>query len=191
VTVREKAPTILTEIGARRLISQARNALVLADDVLARLYQGRAWEVTGHADFVAMCAAELPELRHLKMRAQPRRERVKALRAEGATIPEIAAATGASVGSIHGDLKALEGGHSRAAVSTLKAAGMTSWQRVVLEVGRRGAAGLTCLEFEGVTGWRHGAASAAFHAAERKGHVRRVPSFRQGYAAYVAIPQDD
>lgn len=59
------------------------------------------------------------------------------------------------------------------------------WRVAASLVRRQADRGLTCLELELETGWGHGAASAALHAAESKGAVRRVAVFRQGYAAYV------
>ena len=46
---------------------------------------------------------------------------------------------------------------------------------------------MSCLEFEDKQGWRHGAASAAFHAAERKGRVFRDGRIRERYAVYAAV----
>jgi hypothetical protein len=100
------------------------------------------------------------------------------------------------VGSIHSDVKALEGGHTRASVSVLKEEPpvpltediieeLTAWQTVLRHVRRAGDRGLSCLEFERETSRGHGAASAAFHSAERKGFIRRDGRFRGGYAVYV------
>lgn len=213
-TTRQKAPCILTEVGARRLTARIRDALAVADDLLAQAYQGRAWEALGYDSWPAYCAGELPELRFLKLRAEARRERVRALRNEGATIPDVVAATGSSLGTIHRDLVSLEGGHTRgpsfqtetpeaqepeaappvpmaktdrvvALVASQGDRGMTNWQVVARHVTSRGGVGSTCLEFEDESEWRHGAASAAFHAAERKGVIRRDGRFRESYAVYV------
>jgi hypothetical protein len=64
------------------------------------------WEALGHADFASYCAAEIPELRHLKLRAPERRARIQTLRdaAPGISVRELAAATGAAVGTVHADL---------------------------------------------------------------------------------------
>jgi hypothetical protein len=88
---------VLDQLTARRLVSEARNALALSDDLLARLYAGRAWEALGHADWPALCAAELPELRHLKLRAGPRRDQVGAMADARRTVRDVAAAFGTSV----------------------------------------------------------------------------------------------
>lgn len=101
------APAVLelAQARARRRVGQIRDALAVADDLLAQAFTERDWEALGHADWAAYCAAELPELRHLKLRADARRARVAALVAAGApSVRDLAAATGASVGTIHGDL---------------------------------------------------------------------------------------
>jgi hypothetical protein len=96
----------LTAVEARRLTARIRDALALADDLLARAYAGRAWAALGHGSWEAYCAAELPELRHLKLRAPERRARIQTLRdaAPGISVRELAAATGAAVGTVHADL---------------------------------------------------------------------------------------
>jgi hypothetical protein len=62
----------------------------------------------------AYCAAELPELRHLKLRAPERRARIQTLRnaAPGISVRELAAATGAAVGTVHADLAPRPGAES-------------------------------------------------------------------------------
>lgn len=167
---------------ARRLVSAARNALALADDLLARLYAGRAWEALGHADWSALCAAELPELRHLKMRAPARRERAAALHALGASVRDIVAATGAAVGTIHGDLATRTAAPAPAPVS--------AHVRVAQLVAAAGAAGLTIPQVQRRLGWTYGAASGALSRAERRGLVCRPADLPQrgGYRPYVDAP---
>lgn len=96
----------LDAAAARRLTARIRDALALADDLLAQAYAGRAWAALGHRSFAAYCAAELPELRHVKLRAPERRARIQTLRAAAPAISvrDLAAATGASVGAVQGDL---------------------------------------------------------------------------------------
>lgn len=172
----------LDALEARRLVSAARNALALADDLLARLYAGRAWLALGHADWAALCEAELPELRHLKLRAGPRRERVAALAGLGATVREIAAATGASVGSIHTDLQVIRGA-APAAPSTAPA-----HVRVAEIIAAAGAGGLTIPQVQRRTGWTYGATSGALSRAERRGLVTRPGHLepRGGFRPYTA-----
>ena len=179
---------VLELLEARRLVSEARNALSLADDLLARLYGGRAWVALGHADWPALCAAELPELRHLKMRSAPRRERVAALLAHGATVRDIAAATGASVGTAHNDvatLTATSAGAGRAATSP---ADVPAHVLVAELVAGAGARGLTIPQAQRRTGWTYGAASGALSRAERRGLVVRDRAIEQrgGFRPYTA-----
>lgn len=191
--IREKAPTILTAEGARRLTARIRDALALSDDLLAQAFGGRAWEALGYVDWTAYCEGELPELRHIKLRAPARQARARALHDEGATEREIAAATGASPATAHRDVLKVTG---RAASNEARddaplvltpeiVEEMTNWQVVLRAV--RHAGSLTCLEFERQKGWGHGRASAAFWSAERKGYVRRDGAIREGYAAYVPV----
>jgi predicted Rossmann fold nucleotide-binding protein DprA/Smf involved in DNA uptake len=183
---------VLGQREARRLVSQARNALALADDLLARLYAGRAWVALGHADWSALCAAELPELRHLKMRAAPRRARVAALHALGASVREIAAATGASVGSVHGDIATLAArGGAPAPVAGLRddsVRPLPAHVRVAEVVAAAGAAGLTIPQVQRRLGWTYGATSGALSRAERRGLVCRPPQLepRGGFRPYRA-----
>jgi hypothetical protein len=76
-------------LDARRRVAAIRDALAVADDLLAAAFAARDWEALGHADWLAYCAAELPELRHMKMRAPPRRQRGRALLAAGASMREM------------------------------------------------------------------------------------------------------
>jgi hypothetical protein len=111
VTAPVSAALLLTAGEARRLTGQIRDALALADDLLARAYAGRAWEVLGHRSFEAYCAAELPELRHIKLRKPEQLARVGALYAVNPdlTVTEIEAATGASRGTAHARLREVAG----------------------------------------------------------------------------------
>jgi hypothetical protein len=101
------AAAVLDTAAARRLTARIRDALAIADNLLAAAFAGRAWEALGHVDWPAYCAAELPELRHIKLRRVERQARVAALHAEGATQRDIMAATGASLGTINADVAAL------------------------------------------------------------------------------------
>lgn len=187
------APTVavaaLDQLTARRLVSEARNALALADDVLARLYAGRAWEALGHRDWSALCAAELPELRHLKLRKAPRLERVRLLIAAGATERDVAAATGSSVGQAHNDVRELRlPGARGAGESRCGEHGAPAHVIVARLVAAAGARGLTIPQAQRKTGWTYGATSGALSRAERRGLVHRPAALdpRGGFRPYVA-----
>lgn len=172
---------LLDQLTARRLVSEARNALAVADDLLARLYAGRAWEALGHADWPALCVAELPELRHLKMRSEARLARVGALDALGASTREIAAATGSSVGQAHRDRQRLR------LVEPAPVDTRPRHVQVATLVATRGGKGLTIEEAQRRTGWTYGATSGALSRAERVGLVTRPADVdrRGGFRPYV------
>jgi hypothetical protein len=177
---------VLDQRAARRLVSDARNALAVADDVLARLYAGRAWEALGHADWSALCAAELPELRHLKLRAGPRRARVAALLAAApdATVRDVVAVTGASLGTAHADLAAVRGSGAAPAAVEHRAAHVIVTEVVTVA----GARGLTIPQVQRRLGWTYGATSGALSRAERRGLLHRPADLdpRGGFRPYVA-----
>jgi hypothetical protein len=191
-TTRQKAPSILTEIGARRLTARIRDALAVADDLLAQAYQGRAWEALGYDSWAEYCSKELPELRHLKMRAEARRERVRALLAEGASRREMAAATGADVATVHRDVVFIEGRTVANATPVEDSPAevepdLPKTEQVVRLVAAQAEKGMTCLEIEHEMGWRHGVASGPVSRMAAPKRHRIVPSgrFREGYTVYV------
>jgi len=183
---------VLTETDARRLTTRIRDALALADDLLARAYAGRAWKALGHADFAAYCAAELPELRHLKLRKPERQARAVKLLQQGATERDIAAATGSSTGTAHNDVAALTRPvlkNEQAPEAT--AGGRTRADQVVELVGARGTAGMTVRELCRALKAHHGIASGALSRLHRQGRLRRTAVYRDGCAAYVALDRPD
>lgn len=182
------APVVeaLDTAAARRLIGEARNALALADDLLARLYAGRAWVALGHADWPALCAAELPELRHLKLRAAAREARAAALLAvdPNLSVRELVAATGASVGTAHATLRKLTATPAPAA----PVVAVSSWRRAAEVVAAAGAGGLTIPQVQRRLGWTYGATSGALSRAESRGLVHRPAGLDQrgGFRPYTA-----
>lgn len=162
---------------ARRLTSEARNALALADDVLARLYAGRAWVALGHRDWAAYCRAELPELRHVKLRADARRARVAALLDAGASMRDLAVATGAALGTVHGDVAA-----RAAAIAPAPPAARAD--RIVALLAAT-PAGLTVFQVARKERCSQGAASAALSRLAAAGRIRRLPAPRGTLSPYV------
>jgi hypothetical protein len=181
--IREKAPTILTAEGARRLVSKARNALAVADDVLAQLYAGEAWVALGHADWAAFCAAELPELRHIKLRKPERQARVRLLHEQGASRREIAAATGADVATIQRDVVAIEG---RSPVANATPTSESRADQIVRLVAAQGPRGATSPEIVRLARCSQGAASGALSRLHAQGRVRVTREHRNGFGIYVA-----
>lgn len=212
----EKAPTILTAAGARKLTTSIARKLEDADAELVRAFDGRIWEALDLPDWSTWVAVSFPDLQAIKLSVPARQERAKVLRLVGASERDIAAATGVSPASTHADLAALRGrgelageptttrsrdGRDRPArqpattpreVAQQARGGLTilmseAWQRVE----QAGDAGLTALELERKTRWRHGRVSSLLHRLERRGAVvRDREQVRDGYVAYIALPLD-
>jgi hypothetical protein len=181
VTAPVGASVLLSAAEARRLTGQIRDALAVADDLLARAYAGRAWEVLGHRSWAAYCAAELPELRHLRMRADARLARTAALVALGASTSEVQAATGASRGQAHADMKRLT-----EPAPPAPAGPVCKTTRTLELLAAAGDAGLTVHALEKRTGWHHGQASAALTRLAATGRIGyRAPARRGLTGVYV------
>lgn len=186
------APAVGTrrEQAEQRLLV-IRNALEVADAELARALAEQDWEVFDLASFEDYCAEKLPELVHIKLRVAARRARTKTILDANpdATERQIGAATGASPATAHRDVLAVTGrsasNEATAERSAAVVSPLTNWQVVARFVVARGAAGATCRELEDKLGWRHGTASAAFNAAEKKGHIRRDGRLRDRYGVYI------
>lgn len=213
----EKAPLILTETGARRLTERIRQQLATVDEDLARAYDCSAHQLLGHATWAAYCAAEFPELVHVKLAVPARQERVKALRLVGASERAIAAAAGVSPAQVHADLVELrqrgELDDAGAKVTSLDGRKRPAQQpatgadaRAAALVERHGLTilmheawqrvagceddGMTSLELQRKARWRAGRTSSLLHRLERAGLVVRDGRFRDEYGVYLARPLD-
>ncbi len=214
MTAVEKAPTILTRVGAEKLTARIAQKLDSADADLARAYEGRVWEALGLESWEAWVSTRLPDLVHIKLSVPARVERAVGLRLVGASERAIAAASGVSVGTAHSDLeRARKAGQlqdepatttsrdgsvrparqqpATAAEAKVERHGLTilmheAWQRVA----GCGDAGMTCWELERKARWRHGRASSLLHRLERAGYVRRDGRIREDHGVYVAQPLD-
>jgi predicted Rossmann fold nucleotide-binding protein DprA/Smf involved in DNA uptake len=180
----------LQQTTARQRLTAIRNALALADDLLAQAYAARDWEALGHPSWEAYCAAEIPELRHLKLRAPERRARIQTLRnaAPGISVRELAAATGAAVGTVHADLAGpgdalvpRRGGPSGART------GVSTVARVLAALDRRPADVFTIAR---KTKLRQAQVSPALSRLAAAGRVAYTPPARRGgtgtYASVTA-----
>jgi len=214
--VLEKAPTILTVAGARKLTERIRRALATVDQDLVRAWTQEAWKVLGFDSWADYCATLTEDLEAVRLTAPTRLAVVHALRTATPPASEraIAAATGVSPAQAHADLVVLRergelddtgrkargldgrerpaqtGAETRAAAQ-VERHGLTilmheQWQRVA----GCGDAGMTCLELERKARWRHGRASSLLHRLERAGLVERTGDFRDDYGVYVARPLD-
>jgi hypothetical protein len=168
---------------ARRRVGAIRDALAVADDLLAAAYADRDWAALGHASWAAYCAAELPELRHLKLRAEARQARVAALLDAGASRREIAAGTGASLGQVQKDVAALSNLRNRAAAQTEQSAQRTV--RTLALLAAAGDAGLTVHQLARKDRCGQAAASACLSRLAAAGKVRRLPAPRGVASPYV------
>lgn len=186
MTTREKAPTILTAEGARRLTAAIRNDLGAADAKLARAFEGRIWEVSTppRRSFEEWCAAELPEMQHISLRKGPRQERARMLLEQGATEREIAAATGSSVGTAHNDVLALTGRD----VLKNEQAPESRADQIVRLVASRGDRGATSPEVARLARCSQGAASGCLSRLQRQGRVRPTREHRGGFGIYMVTP---
>jgi hypothetical protein len=173
---------------ARRLTSEIRNALAVADDLLARAFAGRAWEALGHASWEAYCAAELPELRHLKMRAPARRARAAVLAGLGASVREVAAGTGASVGTAHADLATLtDTAVARVGAATAAPVSRPDLTARIVTLLAANPAGLDVFTVARRLRVRQAQASPALSRLAAAGRVEYRPGPRRGLAGrYVA-----
>jgi hypothetical protein len=215
----QKAPTILTRAGAEKITARIAQKLDSADADLARAYVGRVWEALDLPDWDAWVATRLPQLDHLKLSIPVRLERVKELRLVGASERAIAAACGVSPASTHADLERLRAdgqlpdepgtvtsldGRRRPSQQPATAAEAREAAQIerhgltllLMECYQRieqaGDAGLTALELERKTRWRHGRVSSLLHRLEKHGAaVRDREQTRDGYVAYVAQPLSD
>jgi hypothetical protein len=191
----EKAPLILTKIGAQKLTDRIRQKLASADRDLAQAWQTRAWELLGFESWAAYCADLDRDLELVKLRPEARQEFARGLRLVGASERDIAAATGVSRGQTHADLQALRergelageptttrgrdgrdrparqpatGAESRAVAQTERH-GLTILMHEAwqhVERGYKGQTGMTCWELEKTARWRHGRASSLLHRLE-------------------------
>jgi hypothetical protein len=181
---------VMTKTDARRLTARIRDVGALHDDLLVQALEGRAWAALGHESFEAYCAAELPELRMLKMRPAPRRARAKALRAAdpNVTLRDIAAATGSSPATAMRDLRPEDFPSTPAGrgLETGDFAGMTRAQETLARLKAAGERGLTSTELDAATTWPMGTATGTLSKLERRGLVHRPGHMRGQRGAYVA-----
>jgi hypothetical protein len=172
--------TATVQTTARQRLTAIRNALALADDLLAQAYAAEDWKALGHADFASYCAAEIPELRHLKLRAPERRARIQTLRdaAPGISVRELAAATGAAVGTVHADLAV-----PRPAEQAAGAPGSKVAQTLALLEGGP----LTVHQLAKRKRWHHGQASAVLSRLAAAGRIAYTPPAKRGQTGVYAI----
>ena len=175
-------PGELTEAGARLRTDRLRGRLETAWAELQFLLERRAWAVLGYESPADWLQAEFGDLRLVRITREQRADIVGAMRSQGMSVRAISRALGVSVGTVHG--------HT-APVIELPAPVEVSQQpktdRVVALIAAQGDRGMTCLELELETGWRHGVASGPLSAVAKRGRVRATGRFRSGYGVYQAV----
>lgn len=171
----------LTRAGARLRTDRLRGRLATAWDELTYLIDRRAWQVLDYASVGDWMQVEFGDLRLVKLSTDQRRDLVGAMKSQGMSVRAISRALGVSPTTVQADthpaptprLAVVEGQQSKTA-------------RVVALIAAQGDRGMTCLEIEHETGWRHGVASGPLSRVVKRGRVRATGRFRQGYGVYVA-----
>lgn len=197
-----RAPTILTEVGARRLTQRIRAKVADALDLIVEAWEGRAWEALDYDSWDAYLATELPEVNAFRLPIDTRRDAVAAWAARGMSQRAMAAGLNVSPGTIAADVAVVVPIDEQATVTSLDGRrrparvrrerpapepplAMTKRDRAVQLVAEQGDRGLTALELAEVTGWTGGSATGTMTDLRKQGRVRGTTTFRRGYAAYT------
>ncbi|WP_405759525.1 hypothetical protein OG234_13550 [Streptomyces sp. NBC_01420] len=93
----------LTETDARALTDRIRTAVEDVWSLIKEAYTSRAWSALGYPAWDAYVEAEF-RTAHLALPKEDRAQTVQSLREAGMSVRAISAATGVSVGTVHGDL---------------------------------------------------------------------------------------
>lgn len=93
---------------ARERIDRIKAHVSAAWSDIVEAYRNRDWITLGYADWDTLCAEEFGGAR-IALPIEDRRAVVADLRGSGMSMPAIASAVGASVGTIHADLSTLKG----------------------------------------------------------------------------------
>lgn len=194
MTTREKAPTILTKVGARRLTDRLVTTLTEAHELLIDLWRGRAHQALGYANWDAFCKAELGDLLMLKLPPEMRREAAEHMKDAGMSYRNIASPFGVSPASIHADLAPPKPKRSVQELNTPQPAEqpvptpaehVSNVVRAVSLVAAQGARGLTYLELCEKARWRGGQATGALSEAHRRGLIVPSGRFRDRCRVYL------
>jgi hypothetical protein len=201
VTTREKAPTILTAEGARRLTARIRDALGAADNLLVQAWEGRAWEALNFPSWGAYVEREIPRYRLIKAlppeeRAEEWAEQVRAGLSQGAVaeaagvgkatvsralvgkeLPETARGLDGKVRSTRSTVPAWNGSPSPTPESRA--------DQIVRLVAARGDRGATSPEIARMARCSQGAASGGLSRLHRQGRLRPTREQRGGFGIYV------
>jgi hypothetical protein len=205
IQMREKAPSILTAEGARRITARIRDALVLADDLLVQAYDGRAWEALGYETWGAYVEAELPSVRLIKAldpeeRAEKWAEQVRAGLSQGAVaegagvgkatvsralkgkdLPDTATGLDGKVRSTRPNRSTVE----RSDPSPAQKQKPSGAAQVRAALVKAGAAGVTTPELVGRLRLHWGVVSGELSRLAKNGRALLPTVTRDGYAVYI------
>lgn len=179
LTIDAPADTLLTSSSARALTERLRGALVVAHDLLAAAYTGRAWEALGYPSWAAYCQGELVLERSLRLPRDQRRDVVGALADAGMPKRAIAASLGVADQTVRADL-----GATRSPAPLLEQ-GVPKTSQAALLLASAGDVGLTVHELCRRTGWHHGSASRVLHDLHRQHRAVRALLYRGGCGVYL------
>ena len=180
-----QAPVTLTAVGARRLTDQIRRHLGAAITGFAAARDGQAHLALGYPTWHDYAEAEFGDLRELRLPAVERRALVQSMREADLSVRAIAGRLGVGVGTVHADLPSTRTQLRAVPDEPPVVDHLPKVEQVRLLVARQGGRGLTCLELEHETGWRHGVASGPYSRAARRGLIVPTGTYRAGYAVHI------
>jgi hypothetical protein len=187
---------------AKARAAEIRGHLALGFGKLTLARECRDDLALGYGSFWLYVQGEFGDLNTLGLPAEERRHVVTSMRADGMSQRVIAERLDTSVGTVNADLR--KAGAQVAEVTGadgktytqpqrtterpaafVRTPGMSKRAEVVARVAAAGERGLTCLELEKATRWRHGIASSPLSAVARQGQVVRAGTVRDGYSVWV------
>jgi hypothetical protein len=97
--------TDLGQTEARERCDRIKKMVALVVEDVIALYEGRGWLALGYQSWAELCRVEFDGV---QLAPPQRREAVTVYREAGLSVRAIAAATGASVGTVHADLSGVQ-----------------------------------------------------------------------------------
>lgn len=211
--VLDAPPALVTEpTVAEALTARAHDALTYGITALVECWDREVWRPLGYVSWDAYLEARFGDLRHLRLPAGPRRERLVAMRRAGMSVRQICAAPGmGSKSTVGDDVQALresgvdlaEGdgirgadGITRPATRTLPEPPPAVWTQpmsrvatVLRLVSEAGAAGLTVTTLKAATGWGHQEASPALSRLAGTGRLVYRAGEKRGRVGTYVLPE--
>lgn len=185
-----------TALTARQRLRAIRDALATADQLLADAYAAEDWRDLGHPSWDAYCAAELPELRMIRLTRPQRREHAAAAAAAGLSAGAFATAYGIAKDTAWRDMRAADTAtatvlgtdgrrRSRRGTAPAPAPAVPLVRQLLQLLTDRGP--LTCQQIKTELRIEHQRASAALCRLAKVGRLTYTPGARRGvYGTYSA-----